>query len=150
MDLKQIKQIINLVENSNLAEFEVEKDSFRLRLCKGIAPASPTPASKDDASAEKGAPQADAASTEDIEAEGNFQFIKAPMVGTFYRSPSPEAETYVDEGDKITEKTVVCIVEAMKVMNEIPAECKGTIVEILVENGKGVEYGQPLLKVALS
>ena len=150
MDLKQIKQIINLVEDSSLAEFEVEKDSFRLRLCKGNAPANnPATATEDQVPAQQTQAQADATSVEDIEAEGDFMFIKAPMVGTFYRAPSPEAEPYVDSGDKITEKTVVCIVEAMKVMNEIPAECKGTVVEVLVENATGVEYGQPLLKIAL-
>tara|TARA_B100001123_G_C14660155_1_gene769212 strand:- start:15 stop:497 length:483 start_codon:yes stop_codon:yes gene_type:complete len=152
LDLKQIKQIINLVEDSNLSEFEIEKDSFRLRLCKGSLPAiSPTPTTKAQAPEQPPTPQKDDTTTvEDIEAEGNFKFIKAPMVGTFYRSPSPEADSYVEDGDKVTDKTVVCIVEAMKVMNEIPAECKGTVVEILAENGKGVEYGQPLLKIALS
>ena len=70
------------------------------------------------------------------------------MVGTFYRSPSPDADSFVEVGSKVSESTVVCIVEAMKVMNELPADCAGTIAEILVENGNGVEYGQPLFKIA--
>ena len=79
--------------------------------------------------------------------EPGITYIKSPMVGTFYRSPSPESKVFVDVGAKVVENTVVCIVEAMKIMNEIQAETKGSIVEVLVENGQPVEYGQRLFKV---
>jgi acetyl-CoA carboxylase biotin carboxyl carrier protein len=79
--------------------------------------------------------------------EPGITYVKSPMVGTFYRSPSPESKMFVDVGTKVAENSVVCIVEAMKIMNEIQAETKGSIVEILVENGQPVEYGQRLFKV---
>lgn len=145
LDIPQIKKLIALIEDSNLSEFEVEQDSFRLKLRKGggstveIA-AAPAPA------IQAAAPAAVApAAPQDDE---NFHYINAPMVGTFYRSPSPEAEFFVEVGSKVSKNTVVCIVEAMKVMNELPADCSGTVAEILVENGNGVEYGQPLFKIA--
>jgi acetyl-CoA carboxylase biotin carboxyl carrier protein len=90
------------------------------------------------------APFAPAAPAED---EAGMQIIKSPMVGTFYRSPNPDAKTFVEEGAAVQADSVVCIIEAMKLMNEIHAEVKGTIVAILAENGKPVEYGQPLFKV---
>jgi len=81
--------------------------------------------------------------------EPGTQLIKSPMVGTFYRSPAPDAKPFVEEGAAVTPETMVCLIEAMKLMNEIHAEVKGTIVQVLVENGKPVEYGQPLFKVKL-
>ena len=145
LDIPQIKKLIALVEDSNLSEFEVEQDSFRLKLRKGAGStveiaAAPAPANQ------AAAPAAVApAAPQDDE---NFHYINAPMVGTFYRSPSPDAEFFVEVGSKVSKNTVVCIVEAMKVMNELPADCSGTVAEILVENGNGVEYGQPLFKIA--
>ena len=142
LDFPQIKKLIALVEDSNLSEFEIEQDSFRLKLRKGTAPAI---------AAQPAVPAAKSATddgpAETAEEDGDFHYINAPMVGTFYRSPSPDSEAFVEVGQKVTEKTVVCIVEAMKVMNELTADCKGTITEILVENAIGVEYGQPLLKI---
>ena len=143
LDFPQIKKLIALVEDSNLSELEIEQDSFRLKLRKGTAPAI---AAQPAAPAAK--PATDDGPAEAAEEEG-IHYINAPMVGTFYRSPSPDSESFVEIGQEVTEKTVVCIVEAMKVMNELTADCKGTIVEILVENAIGVEYGQPLLKIAL-
>ena len=99
------------------------------------APATATPAAT-------AAPAAPAVSD-----DTGFLFVKSPMVGTFYRSPSPENPSFVDVGSKVEEKAVVCIIEAMKIMNEIQAEVKGTVVEVLVENGQPVEYGQRLFKV---
>jgi acetyl-CoA carboxylase biotin carboxyl carrier protein len=81
--------------------------------------------------------------------EPGFTYVKSPMVGTFYRSPSPENPSFVEAGAKVEDKTVVCIIEAMKIMNEIQAETKGTVVEVLVENGQPVEYGQRLFKIKL-
>lgn len=82
--------------------------------------------------------------------ETGFTYVKSPMVGTFYRSPSPENPAFVETGSKVDEKTVVCIIEAMKIMNEIQAEARGSVVEVLVENGQPVEYGQRLFKIKLS
>ena len=82
--------------------------------------------------------------------EAGFTYVKSPMVGTFYRSPSPENPSFVENGSKVEEKTVVCIIEAMKNMNEIQAETNGTVVEVLVENGQPVEYGQRLFKIRLN
>jgi acetyl-CoA carboxylase biotin carboxyl carrier protein len=81
--------------------------------------------------------------------EAGFGYVKSPMVGTFYRSPSPENPPFVENGARVEEKTVVCIIEAMKIMNEIQSEIKGTVVEVLVENGQPVEYGQRLFKIKL-
>ena len=148
LDLPQIKKIIALVENSNLSEFEIEQDSFRLKLCKGTAPVISAASS----SAQTNTPQAQVEEKPDSaeEEDGKFQYINAPMVGTFYRAPSPDTDHFVEVGQKVNEKSVVCIVEAMKVMNELLADCKGTVAEILVENANGVEYGQPLFKIALT
>ena len=148
LDIPQIKKVIALVEDSNLTELEVEQGSFRLKLCKGISGVTevlPAPVAATTPSAPAPTQTPTAESNKDDE---NFHFINAPMVGTFYRSPSPDADSFVEVGSKVSESTVVCIVEAMKVMNELPADCAGTIAEILVENGNGVEYGQPLFKIA--
>ncbi|MDE0819824.1 MAG: acetyl-CoA carboxylase biotin carboxyl carrier protein [Opitutales bacterium] len=148
LDLPQIKKIIALVENSNLSEFEIEQDSFRLKLCKGTAPVISAASS----AAQPTAPPAQVEEKPDPaeEEDGKFQYINAPMVGTFYRAPSPDTDNFLEVGQKVNEKSVVCIVEAMKVMNELLADCKGTVAEILVENAIGVEYGQPLFKIALT
>lgn len=146
------------MKRADLTEFEIEEEDFKLRIKRrnGDAPtvvaASPatlhpfTPAAAMEASASAApAKQAEAPAKE--KDEGNVVYIKSPMVGTFYRAPSPESPAYVDVGDKVKADATVCIVEAMKVMNEIQAETTGSILEILVENGTTVEYGQPLFKV---
>jgi acetyl-CoA carboxylase biotin carboxyl carrier protein len=151
VDIKDIKAIIDLMKKNSITEFELERQDSKIRLKRGpnggtpviqydepaggIAPVllpsgvPPTPA---------GAPQT--AATGEIE-------VKSPMIGTFYRAPSPEAGSYVEIGTEISPESVVCIIEAMKVMNEIKAEVKGVITQILVENAKPVEFGQPLFKV---
>ena len=146
VDVKLVKHLMDLFQESDLGELEVSQGDFLLRLGKaGCAPAvAAMPQFAAPATAGSGAPGTPAAPEEDP----NHFYIKAPMVGTFYRSASPDADTFVDIGQKVQEKTTVCIIEAMKVMNELPADCAGTIVDILVDNGNGVEYGQPLFKVA--
>ena len=155
VELKDIKAIIDLMRKNDLSVFEMEKDGFKLKLQKGgpevtgatpiavmpaLAPAiAPQPA----ASAAAGAEPAAGAPAE----KGSFKEITSPMVGTFYRSPSPDAPMFVDVGQTVTEETVVCIIEAMKVMNEIKAEVSGTIAEIVAENGKPVQFGQALFRV---
>lgn len=154
MDLKDIKAIIDLMKKNSITEFELERQDSKIRLKRGLSGG----ASADDTTIiplqmpvampqVAGAPQASApippptgAATGEIE-------IKSPMIGTFYRSPSPEAGSYVEVGAEVHPDTVVSIIEAMKVMNEIKAEVKGVITQILVENAKPVEFGQPLFKV---
>ena len=157
MDLKQIKLIIDLMKRSDLSEFEVEEEGFKIKIKRGlgdqpiihqqsaqpfqqIAPPVDTTAK---VAAPAGAPVAPIAANDDA----GFTYIKSPMVGTFYRSASPDSPPFADVNTKVDEKSVACIIEAMKIMNEIQAETKGTIVEVLVENGQPVEYGQRLFKV---
>jgi acetyl-CoA carboxylase biotin carboxyl carrier protein len=163
LDLKQIKQIIDLMKRSELSEFEFEEEGFKIKIKRGSggqpiitsAPLSgnPLPASSAPMEMTAPAPSAGAqgapASASGAD-EAGFAYVKSPMVGTFYRSPSPENPAFAEVNAKVDEKTVVCIIEAMKIMNEIQAETKGTIVEILVENGQPVEYGQRLFKVKLT
>ena len=160
MDLKQIKQIIELMKRSELTEFAVEEEGFKLKIRRGstglpivttgglgsgtpFAPAEPALAAPPAPPAATGAAPAAAAAKE----ESGVTYIKSPMVGTFYRAASPESKPFADVGTKVVENTVVCIIEAMKIMNEIQAETKGSVVEVLVENGQPVEYGQRLFKV---
>jgi acetyl-CoA carboxylase biotin carboxyl carrier protein len=159
LDLKQIKQVIDLMKRSELSEFEFEEEGFKIKIkrgASGLPMISSVPAQAHtyvapaaEQTAPKAAPQAPAAAAPGGD-EAGFAYVKSPMVGTFYRSPSPENPAFVDVNAKVEEKTVVCIIEAMKIMNEIQAEAKGTIVEVLVENGQPVEYGQRLFKVKLS
>lgn len=149
MELKDIKAVIDLMKKNDLSVFEMEKDGFKLKLQKGagdqtvfaappVAPAAP-------AAAENSAPAAPAAPP--AEKGGALKDILSPMVGTFYRASSPESPPFVDVGKEVTEDTVVCIIEAMKVMNEIKAETKGVIAEVVAEGGKPVQFGQVLFRV---
>jgi acetyl-CoA carboxylase biotin carboxyl carrier protein len=148
LELKDIKAIIDLMKKNDLSVFEMEKDGFRLKLQKGAgeqtvfsspAPVAPAPAANGPATTAAPAPEAAASST--------LKDIVSPMVGTFYRAGSPETPAFVDVGKEVSEETVVCIIEAMKVMNEIKAETKGVIAEIVAENGKPVQFGQVLFRV---
>jgi len=160
LDLKQIKQIIDLMKRSELSEFEFEEEGFKIKIKRGsgglpVITSVPQAAHALSASAPEAAPapaKASAAAAQPAAGgdEAGFAYVKSPMVGTFYRSPSPENPAFVDNGAKVEEKTVVCIIEAMKIMNEIQAEAKGTVVEVLVENGQPVEYGQRLFKIKLN
>ena len=146
MDIKEIKSIVDLMKRSGLTEFQLEEKDFKIRICRKNeevqtvyqaptpppfpinqhpAPVAPEPAKEVDES----------------------KMIKSPMVGTFYTSPSPGTPVFVNNGDKVTEDTVVCILEAMKVMNEITADTTGVIDEILIQDGESVEYGQPLFRL---
>jgi acetyl-CoA carboxylase biotin carboxyl carrier protein len=157
LDLKQIKQIIELMKRSELTEFAVEEEGFKLKIRRGTngipvisgGPGTATPFSAPDSTPSTPAPSATGAgaagnATKD---EAGYTFVKSPMVGTFYRSASPDSKPFTDVGAKVVENTVVCIIEAMKIMNEIQAEAKGSVVEVLVENGQPVEYGQRLFKL---
>jgi len=153
LELKDIKAIIDLMKKNDLSVFEMEKDGFRLKLQKGggeppifaapVAPqiiAAPTPSAAP-------AEVKSAAPTPSAPAETATKEIISPMVGTFYRSPSPESPAFIEIGQAVNEDTVVCIIEAMKVMNEIKAEVNGVIAEVVAENGKPVQFGQALFKV---
>ena len=148
------------MKRSELSEFEFEEEGFKIKIKRGasglpvvtsapVASHAYAPAAPAEHAAPKAAPAAPTPTAAGGD-EAGFAYVKSPMVGTFYRSTSPENPAFVDVNAKVEEKTVVCIIEAMKIMNEIQAEAKGTIVEVLVENGQPVEYGQGLFKVKLS
>lgn len=155
MELDEIRELITLMEQSSLHELTFEQDGVRLHLKKtpvtrrseenpeeGSLPTIPNRQPSDEQSP---APQPSPQGTAGTDA--SLHEIVSPMVGTFYRAPAPDADPYVDVGDRVNDKTIVCIVEAMKLMNEIEAEIEGEIVKVLVENGQLVEYGQPLFLV---
>ncbi len=141
------------MKKSDLSEFEVEEENFKLKIKRDTGketPAQiissvplPTAAPATPAAQPASAP-AEASGTE----PGTATYITSPMVGTFYSSPSPESDAYVKSGDNVSNDTIVCIIEAMKIMNEIQAEQSGSIAEVLVENGQPVEYGQKLFRLA--
>jgi acetyl-CoA carboxylase biotin carboxyl carrier protein len=148
-EIKEIKTIIDLMKKNDLSVFEIEKEGFRLKLQRGpsgdaavVAPQPVAVAPKEAATTPEAAP----AAPQTIESV-QLKEIVSPMVGTFYRAASPDAPHFVDVGKTVTEETVVCIIEAMKVMNEIKAETSGVIAEIVAENGKPVQFGQVLFKV---
>ncbi len=153
VDLKEIKAIIDLMKENDLSVFEMEKDGFKLKLQKGVngtilsVPSAILPASAgtpgQTVSKEATGPEG----TEQGGAGSLLKEIASPMVGTFYRGPSPDSPPFIDIGATVTEETVVCIIEAMKVMNEIKAETSGVVAEILVENSKPVQFGQVLFRV---
>jgi acetyl-CoA carboxylase biotin carboxyl carrier protein len=154
VDLKDIKAIIDLMKKNSITEFELERQDSKIRLKRGPnGPTAPVIAyGEDPITATSAQPLVSAAPTPlaggsaPVVATGEIE-IKSPMIGTFYRAPSPEATSYVEVGSEVNPDTVVCIIEAMKVMNEIKAEAKGVITQVLVENAKPVEFGQPLFKV---
>jgi len=148
MDLRKLKKLIDLVQESGIAELEITEGEEKVKIVKGgeatvtpVAPAAAPPAAAPAAGA-AAAPAAAAAAAEEPAQPGHV--LKAPMVGTFYRSPSPEAKPFVEVGQNVKAGETVCIIEAMKLMNEIEADATGMIKAILVESGQPVEYGQPL------
>ena len=144
MELKDIKAIIDLMKENDLSIFEMEKDGFRLKLQKGAGEQTVMAAAPIAAPPEALPP---AAAKEATAPSVPLKDIVSPMVGTFYRAASPESPMFADVGKEVTEETVVCIIEAMKVMNEIKAEVKGVIAEVVAENGKPVQFGQVLFRV---
>ncbi len=164
-DYDQVKELIGLVSETGLGELEIERNGFRLRIVGTPAPQAtltapaPQPVVQIAPSppATPGAPEAapaapseatreESGALEEAEGEGHH-ILRSPIVGTFYAAPSPEAPPFVKPGDRIERGQVVCIVEAMKLMNEIEADCSGVIVEVLQENAEPVEFGQPLFSV---
>ena len=152
VDFKDIKSIVDLMKKNSLSEFEMEKEGFKIKLRRAseegrpeevqvqhyLPPAVPVPAVPAEVPVAAPVPASPPATDPEI---------KSPMIGTFYRKPSPESESYVEVGDTVTADMVVCIIEAMKVMNEIKAEMSGVVTEILIEDSRPVEFGQPLFRV---
>lgn len=159
LNMAELRELAELVDEHGFTDFEFENSNIRVRLSKNPAPqvfqtvqpqvsaaaaAVPQPAAQAQPAAET-----DAGSSAETfaDADADLHKIISPIVGTFYRSPSPDKEPYIKEGSSVSPETVVCIVEAMKLMNEIQAEVSGEVVKIYVENGQPVEYGQPLFGV---
>lgn len=152
VDLKDIKAIIDLMRKNAVTEFELEKQDFKIRLRRGPNGGGSAVAYDDPPALGYAPPPAvpaaaPAATPPTPVPASNELEIKSPMIGTFYRAPSPESAPYVEVGTEVSPETVVCIIEAMKVMNEIKAEAKGVITQVMLENAKPVEFGQALFKI---
>ena len=147
MNLKEIKELIALMNENELMELEVERDGMKIRLRKSSSGRIETIMEEHAVSNIGQVVKAGDKTVEPAAKERNLIAIKAPMVGTFYRSANPEAKPYAEIGQTVEVGQVVCIIEAMKLMNEIKSEVKGKVVEILVENARSIEYGQVLFMV---
>ena len=149
MDLRKLKKLIDLVQESGIAELEITEGEEKVKIVKGgvvtVAAAQPVAVGATPAAA-AAAPSAAPPTEPEPGQEGHV--VKAPMVGTFYRTPSPDAKPFVEVGQQVKEGDTICIIEAMKLMNEIEADASGVVKAILVENGQPVEYGQPLFILA--
>lgn len=159
LNIRALKKIVTIMNRAKLTELDIEQDGFKIHLKKGgdpVVTAAPmmqqaAPVAMPAPMAAAPAPVAPAAAVPAaVEEDANCYTIKSPMVGTFYRAASPESAPYIEVGASVDESSVVCIVEAMKLMNEIKAEVKGKIKKILVENAQAIEYGQPLFLVERS
>lgn len=152
MKVQELQEIVKLMENSGIAELSLEEENLKLSLKREIkTPAViAVPQAPVAVAAPLASPTNSVVPSANVPVEdANIFIVKSPMVGTFYSAPSPDSAPFVTEGDHVSNDTVVCILEAMKVMNEIHAECSGKITEVLVKSGTPVEYGQPLFKVQL-
>lgn len=153
LNMAEIRELAELVNEHGFTDFEFENANIRIRLSKMTAPPIVQTVPPVSAPVQASVPQTptvanvETAAETPAKADDDLYQITSPIVGTFYRSPSPDKEAYVSEGDKVNESTVVCIVEAMKLMNEIQAEVSGEVVKIYVENGQPVEFGQPLFGI---
>ena len=162
VNLDELRELIDLVRQNEFTEFELEREDFRIRFRRGAEPtdvaaaatvpaataATQSSAASTETKAAAAAPQHPGAKAETAASEDqDLYIISSPIVGTFYRSPSPNADSFVKIGSAVEPDTVVCIIEAMKLMNEIQAETGGEVVKIYVENGQPVEYGQPLFGI---
>lgn len=147
MKVEEIKTIVKLMAENDLTEFKIESQEYNLCIKRGGAAPAPVAVAAPVAAAPAAAAPAPAAAPAANAAPDPAKIIESPLVGTFYRSASPDAAPFVQVGSKVTEDTTVCIIEAMKVMNEVKAEKTGIIKEILVENGSPVEYGMPIFVI---
>lgn len=149
MDLRKLKKLIDLVQESGISELEVTEGEEKVRIAKhyGVAAAPQQYYAAPMAMPAPGAPAASAVSLDDEDELPEGHVVKSPMVGTFYRSPSPGAEAFVQVGQTVKEGDTLCIIEAMKLLNEIEADASGVVKAILLENGEPVEFGEPLFVI---
>jgi acetyl-CoA carboxylase biotin carboxyl carrier protein len=152
MNLKEIKELVEFLIEKDVAEFELERGDVKLKIKRGqpaalFAPAPSPAASHFSPASSVLAPAVAAASAPAEAVEEELHVVKSPIVGTYYESPSPGSPPFIKPGDRVTQGQVLCIVEAMKLMNEIESDVAGEVVKILVNNGQPVEYGQPLFAV---
>ncbi|AOS77978.1 MULTISPECIES: acetyl-CoA carboxylase biotin carboxyl carrier protein [Hydrogenophaga] len=152
MDLRKLKTLIDLVSESNVSELEITEAEGKVRIVKATPAVMPAPITYSMPPVAPAAPAAQvvevaspAAATAPVQPAGHL--VKSPMVGTFYRASAPGAKAFVEVGDTVKEGDTICIVEAMKILNEIEADKSGTVTQILVQNGQAVEYGQPLFAI---
>ncbi len=155
MNLKEIKEIVNMMQENGLAEIELEKQGLKLKLKKHngnivVQEQSPVSAPIQSAPVQAIQSSGEASSPAQPTAAANETLVRSPMVGTFYLTPSPDQPPYVNVGSSIKNDDVLCIIEAMKLMNEIKSDISGKIVEVLVESGAPVEFDQPLFRVQTS
>ncbi|MEJ5262789.1 MAG: acetyl-CoA carboxylase biotin carboxyl carrier protein [Ignavibacterium sp.] len=154
MDLNLIKKLVKILETSDVTDIEIEENGTKIKVAKKVRIAQPVqalpavPSQTPSVSVQQKEEQKPAEKKSSEEStESNLHTVRSPIVGTFYRAPAPDADPYVQVGDVVSVGTVLCIVEAMKLMNEIESDVNGKIVKILVENGKPVEYNQPLFLI---
>ena len=146
MNIKELRELIELIEQSNIEEFEMERSGVRIRSSKSLT--GPAVAQAPIVAKTPSTDASERTQTEETpEKEETNHIFTAPIVGTFYLTPKPDAEPFVKPGDHVTESTVLCIIEAMKIFNQIECEVEGDIIRILGENGQPVEYGQPLFEI---
>ncbi len=162
MDIKEIKDLVKLISRSNVDELLIEKDGFKVKIKKNkkveveqtqasmpVFQSPPIYLPQQNVPPQTSLPEEGKEETAKEEEKENYHYITSPIVGTFYRAPSPTSEPFVKEGDHVSKGQVLCIVEAMKVMNEVESDVSGTIVKILVENAEPVEYGDKLFAIKL-
>ena len=152
IDYDEINRLIKLLEDKNLTEFELEVEGFKIKIARNTqgtaSPApQPAPASSNSSATPSESANPGAAGLETQVSQGQFHFVTSPMVGTFYRAPAPNAPPFVEIDEPVKKKQTLCIIEAMKLMNEIECDVDGTIKEIFIENGKPVEFGQKLFAI---
>jgi len=158
MNIKELKEIIRLVAEKEFAEFELEQPDFKLRIRRAVPPtvhsadvtrliASPSPTGESLGGTSPSPAAVAIEAAPPVEDEKLYHIITAPIVGTFYRAPNPTASPFVEIGDHVEPGTILCIIEAMKLMNEVTSDVSGEVVKIYAENGQPVEYGQPLFAI---
>ena len=146
MNIQEIKELLELIEEAAIEEFEMERSGVRIRIRKsGPTPPNPLPAATEVSQPTR--PQVETQAEEPAEQQEVLHLFKAPIVGTFYSATKPDAEPFVHPGDSVQKGTVLCIIEAMKLLNQIESDVDGEVTGILVENGQPVEYGEPLFEI---
>ena len=155
MDLNLIKKLIKLLETSTITDLEIEENDLRIKIAKKVRTSSSDDQSRfiHHVSADQDHPQIEARvekkTDKEDAADKNQHIIRSPIVGTFYRAPAPDADSYIQVGDLVSPGSVLCIVEAMKLMNEIESDVAGKVIKIIAENGKPVEFNQPLFLIQM-